>query len=71
MRAPFWLRSSRMRTNGFFFTVHRLVSMSGPSVGGRWPCRVVSDGSGGNGFRLGFGLVKEIVARVRLPSGPG
>ena len=32
---------------------------------------VWGEGSGGDAFRLGFGLVKEIVAGSPLPSRPG
>jgi hypothetical protein len=41
--------------------------------GSRWWSRTVTsgEGPGGDGFRVSFGLVKEIVAGVRLSSRPG
>jgi hypothetical protein len=56
-------------THGPFIGV---VSMRGLLLAGRWPRRVASGGIPAvTLIRMGFGLVKEIVAGVRLPSGPG
>jgi len=63
-------------SNGAVIIVHcavnGLVSLRLAARSGGWPRRVVSgEGLSGDAFRLGFGLVKEIVAGVLLLSGLG
>jgi hypothetical protein len=50
-----------------------LACMTEGPPGSRWWSRTVTsgEGPGGDGFRVSFGLVKEIVAGVRLSSRPG